>query len=64
MAYSNTLNYVVGDTLPELTVTLKDKNMTVYKHGGIDSEALAAEEEFLPSDDSRANTTSNSTSKQ
>ena len=26
MAYSNTLNYVVGDTLPELTVTLKDKN--------------------------------------
>ena len=27
MAYSNTLNYVVGDTLPELTVTLKDKNL-------------------------------------
>ena len=26
MAYSNTLSYVVGDTLPELTVTLKDKN--------------------------------------
>ena len=26
MAYSNTFNYVVGDTLPELTITLKDKN--------------------------------------
>jgi len=26
MAYSQTLNMVVGDTLPELTVTLKDKN--------------------------------------
>lgn len=26
MAYSNTLNYVVGDTLPELTFKLKDKN--------------------------------------
>lgn len=26
MAYSNTLNYVVGDTLPELTFKLKDRN--------------------------------------
>jgi hypothetical protein len=26
MAYSNTLKLVVGDTLPELTFTLKDSN--------------------------------------
>ena len=26
MAYSQTLNYVVGDTLPELTFTFKDSN--------------------------------------
>ena len=26
MAYSDTLNYVVGDTLPELTFSLKDAN--------------------------------------
>jgi len=26
MAYSDTLSLVVGDTLPELTLTLKDKN--------------------------------------
>lgn len=26
MAYSDTLNLVVGDTLPELTITLKDSN--------------------------------------
>lgn len=26
MAYSDTLNFVVGDTLPELTFTLKDSN--------------------------------------
>ena len=26
MAYSDTLNLVVGDTLPELTLRLKDKN--------------------------------------
>lgn len=26
MAYSETLNLVVGDTLPELTITLKDSN--------------------------------------
>ena len=26
MAYSQTLNYIVGDTLPELTFTFKDSN--------------------------------------
>jgi hypothetical protein len=26
MAYSETLNFVTGDTLPALTLTLKDKN--------------------------------------
>ena len=29
MAYSETLNLVVGDTLPELTITLKDSNKAV-----------------------------------
>ena len=45
---------VKGEKL--VKVTLKDKNMTVYKSGGIDSEALAAEEEFLPSDDTTQQT--------
>lgn len=37
MAYSDTLNYVVGDTLPEITFNLKDKN-TAASGQTLDSE--------------------------